>query len=159
MAASVVKKWLRAIMHCAVAVLRWCHLVLVKPLVEWSEEAVLGNWEESLIVFVREGFVQITRGLGAIARWILSIFDPKANNYKEKARRAWQQHHGWQERWVNPPLSTLNQIIHNTLRKSPEGKHPSPLLIPRPVTLHACCKTPHLGVSKKFASKAYYSLH
>lgn len=120
-AAAVARLFLAA----ATAILAWPHRKLVRPLVEWWEETVLGNWEESLIVFVRESFVQITRALGACARWILSVIDPAAAWYgKESARTAWQHPHSWQERWVNPPLSTLNQILHNSRRSSLDSPQP-----------------------------------
>jgi hypothetical protein len=99
--------------------LGWLHAHTIGPLVDWLDESVLGAWEESTKLFVREFFVSATRLINGCCAFILALFD---RNYRDSLRRAWKQKEAWHSWWREERQSTLNAVLASQCPAPRPGK-------------------------------------
>lgn len=63
-------------MWYALVVVSWWHATFLVPAVTWWLDTVIGTWEESCKVFVREAFAAGTRLINGAAAWVSGVGAP-----------------------------------------------------------------------------------
>jgi hypothetical protein len=76
--------------------------------VEWWDGSILGAWEESAKLVIREGFVTAHRLINGTSAWVLTFFDA---DYRRNLQQAWSQPQHWHVWWREDKQSTLNVVL------------------------------------------------
>lgn len=96
----------------------WLHAHTVGPLVDWLDEGLLAAWEESVKLFIREGFVSAARLINGGCAALLALFDA---SYRDSLRATWQQKEEWHSWWREERTSTLNAVLAAQCPAAPGG--------------------------------------
>lgn len=132
---------------CCLVVVNWFKAQFVHPFAEWWLQSVLGPWEESLRILLREGCAQFLRianyVCNALFFWFPGYQSTKSTSQKPSA---------WQSWWAEDRQSTFNAIIDSekSIRGGTEGaRHQSRHAGTSALSLHICfaCYPRHLPSS------------
>lgn len=121
-ARGAVAALLFAVAGAVLAAAAWLHARSIGPLVDWLDEGLLGAWEESAKLLVREFFAAGTRLINGTCAAALALVD---RDYRANLRRTWQQKEAWHSWWREERTSTLNAVLAAQCPAPPPGSNSS----------------------------------
>ena len=62
--------------------MHWLQVQFIHPMTAWWIDTVLGTWEETLKLLVREAFAKCTRFINGVCSWVVALFRLDRTHYK-----------------------------------------------------------------------------